>query len=281
MSLYLLLDLLVILFPFVLSFDRKVAFYRHWPATAASIVIVGAVYIIWDVFATLRGDWSFSKEYTGGLRIAGLPIEEILFFVVVPYACIFILEVVRAYFREREFTFPRGWLALLGTLLLTVGLVFYTRPYTLTVFAVTGAFFFIAGLIGREQLGRRSFWLALAISYIPFLIANGVLTGMPIVLYGEGHILGIRIGTIPLEDFFYSFSMLGFNYLVFLLLRDVWVLGRSSSARQGSRSHGETSRSAQGAHEKGPQIEAAGETEGSQVQASGRPGGDEKRDGRA
>jgi lycopene cyclase domain-containing protein len=210
-----------------------VAFYRRWPAVGISILVVGAVYVIWDVFATLRGDWRFSEEYTGGIRIAGLPLEEVLFFVVVPYACIFILEVVKAYFTEREFTFPRGWLAFLGIILLTAGLVFYERPYTLTVFSVTAAFFFLGGLIGPSHLGRRSFWMALAISYIPFLIANGVLTGMPIVLYGEGHILGIRIGTIPLEDFFYSFSMLGFNYLVFLIFRDAVVLGRKAQPRHG------------------------------------------------
>ena len=225
MSLYLLLDIVVIIFPLLLSFDRKVAFYRRWPAAGISIALVGAVYILWDVFAARRGDWRFSEEYTGELRIAGLPLEEILFFVAVPYACIFILEVVRAYFPERRFTFSRGALAAVGGVMLAAALIFYQRPYTLTVLAVTAAFFFISGLIAREQLGRRSFWLALAISYVPFVVANGVLTGMPIVLYGEGHILGIRIGTIPLEDFFYSFTMLGFNYLVFLLLRDVWVLG--------------------------------------------------------
>jgi lycopene cyclase domain-containing protein len=231
MSLYLLLDLLVLLFPLLLSFDRRVAFYRRWPAVAGSILLVGAVYIVWDAFATLRGDWSFSEAHTGSLRVAGLPLEELLFFVVVPYACIFILEVVRAYFRERRFHFSRRLLAGLGLLFLTAALIFYRRPYTLTVFAVTAAFFFLGGLLGRSMLGRRSFWLALGISYVPFLIANGVLTGVPVVSYGVGHILGVRIGTIPLEDFFYSFSMLGFNYLVYLALRDRWSIGGREEQR--------------------------------------------------
>ncbi|MFP4267274.1 MAG: lycopene cyclase domain-containing protein [Spirochaetaceae bacterium] len=235
MSVYLLLDLLVLSAPLLLSFDKKVAFYRRWPAVGFSILIVGGVFVLWDVGATLRGDWSFSKEYTGGLRIAGLPLEEILFFVVVPYACIFILEVVRAYFPEREFRFSRWAAAVLGLLFVLAGLIFYRYPYTLTVLVVTGVFFLFAGIIGRRELGRRSFWLALAISYVPFVIANGVLTGMPVVLYGEGHILGIRIGTIPLEDFFYSFAMLGFNFLVFLLVRDAWYLGRSPGPSRGRR----------------------------------------------
>lgn len=225
MSLYLLLDLLVIAVPLALSFDRKVAFFRRWPAVFISIATVGALYIVWDVFATMRGDWSFSKEFTGSLRIAGLPLEEILFFVAVPYACIFVLEVVRAYLPERNFTFSSRTAALLGSFFLVAGLIFYRLPYTLTVCSVTAAFFFLGGLIGSKELGRRSFWLALAISCIPFLIANGILTGMPVVIYGEGHILGIRIGTIPLEDFFYSFSMLGFYFLVFSLFRNTRVTG--------------------------------------------------------
>ena len=218
MSLYLLLDILVIAVPLALSFDRKVAFYRHWPAAGLSILTVGAVYVVWDVFATRRGDWSFNEEYTGTLRVAGLPLEEILFFVVVPYACIFVLEVLRAYLPEREWVLPRWLLAVGGGLLIVTGLVLYRLPYSITVFVVTGAFFLLIGLQRPSPADRRSFWLALAISYVPFLIANGVLTAMPVVMYGEGHILGIRVGSIPLEDFLYSFSMLGFYFLVYLLL---------------------------------------------------------------
>lgn len=51
-----------------------------------------------------------------------------------------------------------------------------------------------------------------AISLLPFFFINGALTGMfssqPVVCYNESHILGIRLVTIPLEDAFYSFSML-------------------------------------------------------------------------
>ena len=154
MSLYLILDVLVILFPLLLSFDRRVAFYRRWPAAGISILSVGAVFVIWDVFATRRGDWSFNEDLTGHIRIAGLPLEEVLFFIVVPYACIFILEVVRAYMKEHEFSISRGWFTAAGTFFLTLALVLYERPYTLTVFAVVAAFFFIGGLIGAEQMGR-------------------------------------------------------------------------------------------------------------------------------
>ena len=63
-------------------------------------------------------------------------------------------------------------------------------------------------------LRSRHFWVALGLTYAPFLIANGALTGMPVVLYDNAENLAIRAGTIPLEDFFFSFSMLALAILV-------------------------------------------------------------------
>ncbi len=89
---YLLLDILIILFPFLLSFKWKFTYYRYYKALFPAIAIVGLGYIIWDSIVTARGDWWFNYDYLSGISIIGLPIEEILFFVVVPYSCIFIYE---------------------------------------------------------------------------------------------------------------------------------------------------------------------------------------------
>ena len=64
------------------------------------MVIVGGVYIYWDVLATERGDWAFNDSYILGIRFFGLPLEEILFFVTVPYAMIFLYETF-SFFSER------------------------------------------------------------------------------------------------------------------------------------------------------------------------------------
>jgi lycopene cyclase domain-containing protein len=68
-------------------------------------------------------------------------------------------------------------------------------------------------------LASRHFWLAMLLTYVPFLISNGLLTAIPIVVYNDTEIWGVRVYTIPLEDFFYSFSLLGFNLLVFSVIR--------------------------------------------------------------
>ena len=223
MNLYLILDLAILFFPLVLSFDRKVAFYRKWPAVFMSILIVGAVYILWDVLVTEAGHWSFSERYAGNFRILGLPIGEVLFFVVVPYACLFIYEVVRAYFRERTVRFPRPLSFVLAGVFAGLSAAFLGNGYTAIVMSAMALLFLLAGLFFADALRSSWTWLYLAISYVPFVLANGVLTALPIVMYGPEAIWGVRVYTIPLEDFFYSFSMLGFNLLVHLVFRRLWV----------------------------------------------------------
>jgi hypothetical protein len=59
----------------------------------------------------------------------------------------------------------------------------------------------------------------LVITFVPFLLFNGLLTALPVVLYNPKEIWGVRAYTIPIEDFFYSFSLLGFNALVYRLVQ--------------------------------------------------------------
>src|SRR6478609_5864849 len=94
---YLLLNLLSVLFPFLLSFDKKVAFYKHWRYLFPAIFITGVFFIAWDMLFTAKGIWSFNPHYITGIYIYNLPLEEVLFFLCVPYACVFIYEVMNAY----------------------------------------------------------------------------------------------------------------------------------------------------------------------------------------
>ena len=62
-----------------------------------SILPVLLVFLIWDAYAIGAGHWTFDPERLLGLEpIAGIPIEEMLFFIVVPLASILTLEAVRS-----------------------------------------------------------------------------------------------------------------------------------------------------------------------------------------
>ncbi len=60
-----------------------------------TIVLAGSPFLVWDLYATHAGHWWFDEDQTLPLRLAGLPLEEIGFFVVIPVVSVLTLEAVR------------------------------------------------------------------------------------------------------------------------------------------------------------------------------------------
>lgn len=212
MSFYLWINVFSLLGPFILSFDKKVRFYTHWKTVFPSILIVGAGFIAWDVYFTEQGIWGFNPQHLTGITLFNLPIEECLFFFTVPYACVFIYEVVKGYlpkFIPKRFSY---YFSLLFTII-SIVLAIYFHENWYTFYALLGA-----GIInwivyfGFTPKWYPYFIVAFLFTQIPFLIVNGILTGAttpePVVWYNEQHIMGPRIYTIPVEDVFYNFFML-------------------------------------------------------------------------
>jgi lycopene cyclase domain-containing protein len=219
MGLYLWLDLLIAAFPIALSFDRKVRYVRRWPAALAAAVLIGVPFLAWDSFMSARGAWGFNDQFAGAFRFLSLPLGEFAFFLAVPFACLFINEVVKAYVPEKDLRIGRIPWVVAAAVCAAAGLVLRGRLYTSSVLAVAALFFALAAAFAPSVLSRRRFWLSIVISYVPFLLANGLLTALPVVTYGSQAILGFRVITIPIEDFLYSFSLLGFNLLAYRLFR--------------------------------------------------------------
>ena len=61
---------------------------------------------------------------------------------------------------------------------------------------------------------NKKFWIFWCVMFVLIFIINGYLTWRPIVLYGEEHYLGIKLFTIPIEDFFYGFALLTLNIAI-------------------------------------------------------------------
>ena len=86
--------------------------------------------------------------------------------------------------------------------------------YTIAAVIAAGCVVLLDLRLGTGVLRRREFWIFLAVMYGFKLIANGYLTWRPIVLYSPDHFLGIRLGTIPLEDFVYGFALIGMSVVL-------------------------------------------------------------------
>lgn len=149
-----------------------------------------------------------------GAYILNLPIEEILFFITVPFACIFIYECLNYYIKKDLLA---GVSRIISILLIitciTLLVMFYDRVYTLITFGLVLVVLSYVEFFQKANLGR--FYLAFLVSLLPFYIVNGILTSIPIVMYNDAENMAFRVGTIPFEDHFYSMSMLLINIRLF------------------------------------------------------------------
>src|SRR5688572_30731154 len=219
MYIYLYLNLFTIFFPFILSFDKRVRFYKTWPALMPAIFINAAIFIPWDIYFTQRGIWGFDPEYLLGINVFGLPLEEVLFFITVPYACVFIYECLNVYFGESVFQkYARVFTFILITFLTLLAAFNLPRLYT----SATAVFLILMFVLhfkifGSELLGK--FYRAYLVHLIPFLLINGILTAIPIVWYNNTYNLGIRIYSIPVEDAWYSMLLLLMPITIFEFIR--------------------------------------------------------------
>lgn len=209
---YLVIDLLSVAFPLLASFEQRISFWRKWRGLFQGILVMMLLFIPWDVLFTAEKIWGFNDEYLVGIAIAGLPIEEWFFFLLIPYACMFLYEVMR-YFIPKDVLDPyaRAMAGTLAGILLVVGLIHFDRAYTTVTFLLAAIALGHHAFIARTAwLGR--FFIGYAISLVPFFLVNGILTGTfldrPVVWYNDMENLGIRLGTIPIEDAIYLMLLL-------------------------------------------------------------------------
>lgn len=71
--------------------------YRQWRRLLLTLLPVVAVFLVWDVYAIAAGHWDFDPQQTLGILLpGGVPLEELLFFVVVPTCAVLAFEAVRS-----------------------------------------------------------------------------------------------------------------------------------------------------------------------------------------
>lgn len=222
MSEYLAINIFIIIVPLFLSFEKKVQYYRNFHLVLLSILVVSIPFIIWDSIAVMRKDWGFNNKFILGITFFNLPLEEILFFFNVPYSTIFIYESLSFYFEDKKLMVKKGYFLAISLLLIIAAVIFNDKYYTSTVSLFTAAFILTSVFFRLDIITSRLYWIFILITYIPFLLVNYVLTALPIVWYSDTAFLGYRLITIPLEDFLYSYSLISFYLLFYLILKEKW-----------------------------------------------------------
>ncbi len=212
---YALLLAVSVAIPIVRSFEAKIRFWKKWPAMFAGIFVMMLVYIPWDIIFTQRGVWAFNHQYVSGMYIAGLPVEEWLFFVIISYCVVFTYEVIKLFLPKVSFPKTAYWMSvILGGMFLVLAAFFAHQVYTLVVMLVAGSLALMQPLIRSHKTWLTHFYLTYLVTLVPFFLVNGILTSFPVVTYNDLENFGIRLFTIPLED---SIYLLGMMYIVVMV----------------------------------------------------------------
>lgn len=187
-------------------------YINRWKAVFYGIIITAIFFIIWDIIFTKMGIWHFNPRYHSGVDFFGLPIEEWLFFFCIPYASIFIHYAFHYFypnFALSDKTIKIIYVILMAILIPTV-IFNYDKwypfvNYTVVILILTYVYF-------KKPEILKTYFITFLIILIPFALVNGILTGSfidePVVIYNNAENLGIRMGTIPIEDAGFAFSML-------------------------------------------------------------------------
>jgi lycopene cyclase domain-containing protein len=212
---YLLVNISSVIVPFLFSFHRKIRFDKKFKAFFAANIITTLCFLAWDAVFTIIRVWGFNDDYITGFKIFNLPVEEILFFICIPFACVFTYHCLNQFFaitwKERTEKFS---ILSISLFLFATGLINIDRLYTSVTFVSTSLLLIVFKFIFRVT------WLPRLISIypillIPFFIVNGILTGSgsehPVVWYNDSENLGIRLFTIPIEDIIYGLEMMLLN----------------------------------------------------------------------
>lgn len=200
---FFLIDFFIVLAPLLLSVFIKMQFYRKWKFTLLGISVTTILFILWDMFFTRLGIRDYHAERVWGLTIYNLPVEAILFYIVTAYTCLYIYECLRVYFPDKGHPLLGnifGWLVVAGS-----GWTIWF--YFDQVFASITAILLLVTYLNHLWVTRGDYlWhlmYAWVITSIPMGLVYGLLFGLPITSFQPEFIIGIRLGPIPVEIFFY------------------------------------------------------------------------------
>jgi lycopene cyclase domain-containing protein len=218
-SLYLWLNIGSIAVPLLYSFHPKLQLYKKFHWLLLSLMLTMGVFIPWDVIFTINGVWGFNSDYFLGFEIFSLPLEEWLFFICIPFACVFTHYALLLYFPNLKLNkvVTKAISISLVLILFILALANYDKWYTLVNFSLAIPLTWLVYKYNPQLL--QHFFLTFLVMLIPFFIVNGVLTGSwidnQVVWYNDAENLGIRMGTIPVEDSIYAYSMILMNLYYF------------------------------------------------------------------
>lgn len=227
---YLFVDLGCITGPLFLAFLPQSKFYKNFKSLSIALIGMMLLFLPMDALFTYWNIWHFNPNYLLGIHLFNLPLEEILFFICIPFACVFSFESLRYFHADN--TSKIADIIAIGIIAFNF-IVIYNHPHlSYTLYANLCSAIILIYFLFRQTKYLNNLLLSWLLLLIPFIISNGILTGLDfyhtpilnfnfrpqdyIVGYNNQENLSIRLWTIPVEDLFYGLGMYGLTTAIYL-----------------------------------------------------------------
>lgn len=212
---YLIFNIFILSGPLLLFFwKRKDIFKPRIRPLLISIFLAATIFAIWDQLV-VNYFWSFNPDYITGLFLADLPIEEVLFFITVPFACLFLwVNYNKRVNHDEARKLPLILILLaflLGALLLSKRLVYSGSVSLIFSLVMMLDVFLKTKLFTKKSFLFFIFFITNALTFI----FNLYLTARPVVVYNELVKTNINILTIPIEDFVFGMALISLTIIIY------------------------------------------------------------------
>jgi lycopene cyclase domain-containing protein len=206
---YLLFNFFVAIFPLVSAIVYKRTKKPLVLPAIISLLISAIIFISWDIAVT-DYFWNFNQNYILGIKFIRIPLEEMLFFFTVPFACLFLYVNFTQLFKSEKILNRNLILEIISVIFFLSGCFFILKKYyTALVFLyLVVIWFFDLFLLKTKLTTKVVYWYFMAIVFLLTFIFNYYLTKRPVVIYNDSVNLNIRLLTIPVEDFIYGISLI-------------------------------------------------------------------------
>lgn len=200
---------------------KTIVFFTELKYMIPAIIFSGAIFILLNIRLLETGIISFNPNYLTGKNILSLPIEEWLFLLLISLFSFSVYILVNVNFAN--FEKPNLFLTISVILLLVFGFEAWVSREKLVPFFI---FFLLTIYFGytifrnRFKMHLSKFYVSFGIAVVPFFLFKGILYSLPVILYNNEHILGIRLFSVPIEEFGFFFLLMLINITIFEYLRD-------------------------------------------------------------
>ncbi len=217
-----LLGLLIFaIYPIVGMLFIKVRFNQNIRYIFPSILVSCIIFLLWDIKFTEVGIWNYNPELTVGLSHKGLPVEQWLFYLLVPFSAMVVYEYVKR--RYATLNLNNIFTAVSLVLVVAFAIIAYqyrVRFYTFFTFLFTTIY--LVYTIFRKQFKPHltALFLTYLLMLIPYALFSFLLTSTAVIAYHQEQVLNVWLGMMPVENLVFLFLLLLINLTVFEYLSE-------------------------------------------------------------